>query len=264
MTPLREQMLAARPLDGRVVDAHGHLGPSPNFHIPDNTAAAMVARMDRVGIDVLCISSHTALYSDFAAGNDETAAAVEAFPTRLVGAVVLNAHYPEAIGPELDRCLAHGGFRMIKLHSSLHKFHLDADEAETIWSEAEQRNLPVLVHSWSGSADCGFDPCDHVAGAHPDVRLLLGHSLAPDGYPDACRLVEAHPHVYLETATSTVNFGQLDYMVDRIGPDRILFGSDTPFLDPAPQIAKVVFARIPDSAKHKILSANADRLLGLS
>jgi predicted TIM-barrel fold metal-dependent hydrolase len=36
-----------------------------------------------------------------------------------------------------------------------------------------------------------------------------------------------------------------------------------PFLDPAPQLAKVVFARIPDAAKRRILGENAARLLGL-
>ena len=263
MTSLLDQMLAGQPLDCRIVDAHGHLGPNPNFHIPDHTPAAMVARMDRLGIDALCISSHTAIYSDFCAGNDETAAAVEAFPTRLIGAIVLNAHYPDEIDAELDRCLAHGGFRLIKLHSSLHKFRLDSEACEPVWRAAERRGLPVLVHSWAGSADCGYPACDAVATRHPQVCLILGHGLAPDGYPDACRLVEAHPNVYLDTATSLVSFGHIDYLVGRVGPERVLYGSDMPFIDPAPQVAKVVFARVSDEAKRKILGENAARLLGL-
>jgi hypothetical protein len=263
MSDLLAQMLAGRPLDCRIVDFHGHLGPSPNFHIPDNSPAAMVARMDRVGIERVCISSHTAVYSDFRAGNDETAAAIEAFPSRFVGGVVLNAHYPEDIASELDRRLDHGGFRFIKLHSSLHRFELHSEACEPIWSEAEKRGLPVLVHSWAGSSDCGYAACEAVAKKHPEVRLILGHSLAPDGYPDACRLVESYPNVCLDTATSLVNYGQLDYMVGRIGADRILFGSDMPFLDPAPQVAKVVFARIREEDKRKVLRENAARLLGL-
>ena len=263
MSTLLAQMLAGKPLDCRVLDAHGHLGLNPNFHIPDHSPAAMVARMDRLGIDVLCISSHTAIYSDFRVGNNETAEAVEALPTRLVGAVVLNPHYPDEIVPELDRCLAHGGFRLIKLHSSLQKFSLDAEACEPVWREAERRGLPVLVHSWAGASDCGYAACEAVAAKHPDVRLILGHSLAPDGYPDACRLADAHPNVYLDLATSQVNFGQVDDMVGRIGPDRILYGSDMPFIDPAPQVAKVVFARISDADKRKILGENAARLLGM-
>ncbi len=260
---LRDQMRAGQPLECPVIDMHGHLGPCPNFHIPDCSAAAMVVRMDRVGTKVLCISSHTALYSDFVAGNDETAAAIEEFPTRFIGAVVLNPHYPDEIVPELDRCLGLGGFRLIKLHSTLQKFRLDAELCEPVWREAERRSLPVLVHSWAGSADCGLDACRKVAEKHPDVRLILGHSLAPDGWPDACRLAEKHPNVYLETATSQVHFGQIEDMVSRIGPDRILFGSDMPFIDPSPQLAKVAFARIPEDAKQKLLAANAARLLGL-
>ena len=262
MSDVLEQMLAGEPLDCRVVDVHGHLGLCPNFHIPDHSADAMVARMDRIGTDRLAISSHTALYSDFGAGNDETAAAVAAFPRRLIGAVVLNPHYPDEIGAELDRCLDHGGFAMIKLHSSLHKFRLDAEQCEPVWREAERRGLPVLVHSWQGSADCGADACDRVATAHPEVRLILGHSLAPDGYAEACDLAKKHPCLHLDTATSQVNCGQVAFMVERIGPDKILFGSDMPFLDPAPQLAKVVFAGISDADKRQILGENAGRVLG--
>jgi len=263
VSELREHMLAGTPLGCRVVDCHGHLGPCPNFHIPAHSPAAIAARMDRVGVDILCVSSHTAIYSDFRAGNDETAAAVDAFPARFVGAVVLNAHYPDDLAGELDRCLAHGGFRMIKLHSSLGKFKLASEACEPIWREAERRGLPVLVHSWEGSADCGAAACERVAEKHPGVPLILGHSLAPNGYPEACRLAQTHANVYLDTATSMVNYGQLADMVERTGPDKILFGSDTPFLDPAPQAAKVVFARLSDDEKRKILGQNAAQLLGL-
>ena len=263
MSEVLEQMLAGEPLGCRVVDVHGHLGICPNFHVPDARAEAMVARMDRLGIDRLVISSHTAIYSDFRAGNDEAAAAVDGFPERFVGALVLNAHYCDEIADEISRCLARGGFQWIKLHSSLHKFRLHGDECEPIWREAERQGLPVLDHSWQGSADCGAEACDAVAAAHPEVRLVLGHSLAPNGYADACDLARKHENVYLDTATSQVNYGQVASMVDRIGPDKILFGSDTPFLDPAPQVAKVVFARISDGDKRQILGGNAERVFGL-
>jgi len=263
VSTLLDQARAGQPLDCPVVDVHGHLGPCPNFHIPDHSPTAMVAAMDRVGINALCVSSHTAIYADFVLGNDETQAAVEEFPTRFVGAVVLNPHYPDEIVAELGRRMRHGGFRLIKLHSTLQKFRLPDELCEPVWREAESRDVPVLVHSWAGAADCGFAACDAVATRHPDVKLILGHSLAPDGFADACRLVEKHPNVYLDTATSQVNYGQIDFMVDRIGSERILFGSDTPFLDPAPQLGKVVFARIDEVARRSILGANAARLLRL-
>jgi predicted TIM-barrel fold metal-dependent hydrolase len=263
MSTLLDLMRAGKPLDGLVVDCHGHLGPNPAFHIPDHSPAAMAARMDRLGIAKLCIASHTAIYADFHAGNEETAAAIAAFPDRFLGGIVLNAHYADEVRPELDRCLARGGFRFIKLHSSLHKYRLDSDACEPIWREAERRDLPVLVHSWAGSPDCGYEACKKVATAHPGVRLILGHSLAPDGYEDACRLAEAHPNVWLDTVTSLVDYGQLDFLVGRVGAERILYGSDMPFLDPAPQLAKVVFARISDDAKRRILGGNAARLLAL-
>jgi len=48
----------------------------------------------------------------------------------------------------------------------------------------------------------------------------------------------------------------------RLAPKKPLSGSDTPSIDPAPQVAKVVFARISDEDKRKILGGDAERLLG--
>ena len=70
------------------------------------------------------------------------------------------------------------------------------------------------------------------------------------------------PEIYLETCGRT-RPGAIDYVVDRVGADRVLFGTDMPLLDGAQQIAKIVMAGISAEEKQKILGLNAKRLLNL-
>ena len=47
------------------------------------------------------------------------------------------------------------------------------------------------------------------------------------------------------------------------GADRILFGSDMPFVNANAQIDKILYARIPDQDKRKILGLNMAKIIGL-
>ena len=48
------------------------------------------------------------------------------------------------------------------------------------------------------------------------------------------------------------------------GPDRILFGSDTTYLSPGAELAKIAFADIGEEAKKQSLASNARRVFGKS
>ena len=68
---------------------------------------------------------------------------------------------------------------------------------------------------------------------------------------------------YLETCSTFRTPGVIEELVDGVGADRVLFGSDMPLMDPRSQIGKIITARISDEAKQKILGGNAGRLLGI-
>ena len=49
-------------------------------------------------------------------------------------------------------------------------------------------------------------------------------------------------------------------MVAGAGAERVLYGSDIPFVDPRGQLGRVAFARLPDDDLRLILGGNARRL----
>jgi predicted TIM-barrel fold metal-dependent hydrolase len=53
----------------------------------------------------------------------------------------------------------------------------------------------------------------------------------------------------------------IERFVREVGADRVLFGSDTPLLEPAAQLGRIAYAKIPEADKVKILGLNTKRLL---
>ena len=84
-----------------------------------------------------------------------------------------------------------------------------------------------------------------------------------DAYCLAVEVAARHPNLYVDTASSMIDNGMIEYAVDHLGPEKILFGTDMPALDPWVQRAKVEGAEITEEAKRLIMGGNVERLLGL-
>ena len=73
-----------------------------------------------------------------------------------------------------------------------------------------------------------------------------------------------YDNTYLDiSGTGILRLGLLEHLVDSVGADRILFGTDYPIANHDLYVHVVKTARIPDAAKEKIFHENAERLLGL-
>jgi len=255
---------AGRPLsDVALVDFHAHMGPYYNFHIPFNDATGMLASMDALGIDTTLVCPHMAIGPDFRDGNDTALKACLDFPGRFLGAIGINPNYPEMIVPELERFRGHPEMRAIKLHPSLHEYDAGGESYRLVYSEAAERGLPVETHTWCGDGRCAPKAYEKIAGEYPETNFVLVHSGGVNkGIGEAIQVAERRENVYLETSGS-LTFDIVGKIVDRIGSRKLLFGSDNPFIDPAAQVGKVVYAPISRDAKLDVLGLNSKRLLGL-
>lgn len=70
-----------------------------------------------------------------------------------------------------------------------------------------------------------------------------------------------HANVYLEVACSPVYDGVLGWMVDEVGAEPVLFGTDVAFLDPRPQFGRRRAGRHAGAAKRHVLGGNLRRIL---
>ena len=188
-----------------------------------------------------------------------------------MGWVRVNANYPDLMEGELARIDDDQGFMGIKVHPYCDQVRADDPRYEPVWKFSAQRKVPVLIHTWNSRryTDALLDTCvpalfEKIALEHPGATLLLGHSGGEwDGLADALRVAGKCPNVYLDTASSLLYPGLVERMVEELGAEKILYGSDVPFLSPVPQIGKIVAAAIGEKEKRMILGGNAARLFGM-
>jgi hypothetical protein len=96
------------------IDMHAHFGDW-SWHIPDTTAASLVAVMDRVGVRSMICSHMQCMGADCARGNREVLAAMRAFPGRILGYLIVWPWSDAVVKAEVARCLE-AGFVGAKLH----------------------------------------------------------------------------------------------------------------------------------------------------
>jgi len=166
---------------------------------------------------------------------------------------------------ELETRLSNPHFVGIKIAPSTHGFHVGAEEYGPMWEFANQHELVVLSHTWFGSAEDDPRLFEEIGRSYPRAKILLGHSGGDArGMRASVEVARKVSNLYLELASSRTPFGMLEWMVEQVGAERIVFGTDMPFIDPRWKLGQVLGARIPDPDKEKILGLNAERLFPLS
>lgn len=255
-----EKGFAGKPIDHcLVIDAHGHLGEEPTFPIVAGTPESIVGSMDRMGIDVFCVSSYAAVFGDASRGNRLVAQAMEDYPGRFQGYAAVDIGYPERILPELERCLR-SGFKGVKIWSTGAKpgSPYSHPNYRAVFEFADAHHLPVLAHTWGGE----LDDLEPIIQAHPDINWLLAHT-ASQQKEKYIRFGKDLPNVYLETCFSRCPRGLIEELVAEGLADKVIWGTDTTFFSAAHQLGRILFAQISPEDKEKILGLNAQRALRL-
>ena len=263
MMTMREKAMHGLPIDDvMIIDAHDHLGRWGAFYVPQGgTIEQMIASMDKLGINKVCITAMSSIGPDYIYGNNMVMDALKKYPDRVIGYVTVNPNYPEDMQHELDRCFAVKGFKGIKIHAGCHGRAIDDKNYTAAYREADQRGLPVLIHTW-GSGD--IDQFEHVCAQYPNANFIMGHTGGDvEIMEKAVEMIGRYKNAYGDLAVSMVPEGNLEWYVANGDPKKIIFGTDMPFYDPTPTLARVLMARIPDRVKADILGGNMARLLKL-
>lgn len=181
-------------------------------------------------------------------------------------------------GPSVDdvqRRLAVGAVGL-KLHPSYDGYAADSDRLDGYLRVADERNVPVTVHSSVGPSDP--DLIRRLAERFPRVSFVLYHTfLGPDeGRRRASRHARELPNLFLET--SWCRSGVVERLVDEAGPERVLFGSDAAIDGPRHYVRQppnieftetynssllLLARRLGPEATRAVYETNTRRLFGL-
>jgi predicted TIM-barrel fold metal-dependent hydrolase len=126
----------------------------------------------------------------------------------------------------------------VKLHAWLHDYRLT--DAIPLLRRCEQADLPVIVHLGLGppeDVEAALDAC-------PKLKLVLAHG----GIPHFERLWRL-PRIRFDVALrALVSESTVKRMLEVVGSDRVLFGSDAPPGIRAPGGHRYELPRLPDVA----------------
>jgi predicted TIM-barrel fold metal-dependent hydrolase len=103
-----------------------------------------------------------------------------------------------------------------------------------------------------------------LATEYPEVNFIIPHlgSFADDWRAQLALIdhLVRHPNVYTDTA-GVRRFDVLEQAVKRAGAQKILFGSDGPWLHPVVELEKIYALELPDDQERLVLGGNFLRLI---
>ena len=236
----------------KIIDAHMHLGEFAVFG-ESISHKQLVELMNQYDIEKAVVS---------ALPNSLTVEAVEKYPERITGLVRVNPHEVEA--PDIvEKGLTEWGLKGVKLNPLFNNFLPDSKEVNPVMDVAAKHNVPVLIH-------CGHPPWslpwsfERLADRYPDVTIVMahmghGHILYINGALD---VAEDHSNIVVDTAGMTMHT-KIKEAVNRLGVERVMYGSDTPLGHPAWEIPKVKVSGLDEEQLRYVLYENALKIYNM-
>ena len=224
--------------------------PQRPFDVP-----LMLERMDAAGVEMAMVCSLAQrIEAEFIEG------LVAAHPDRFFG---FGQVLPQADGAleEIARFAALPGIKGLKLHPSLHGYHFaDHGLLDPVFAACRKHGLAVLVNALD---DAFVSPLaiEEISRGFPEVPVLIAHMGAVWNVPEACVVAARNEQIYLETSATMLADVRVAYR--RVGPEKIVMGTEYPGNDFDMERMKLAKA-IPDAADRALVEgANLQRLLGL-
>jgi uncharacterized protein len=217
--------------------------------------ARLLARMDAAGVDMAMVCSLAQrIENDFIAG------LVAAHPDRLFGFGQVQPQADDAI-EQIAELAQRPGILGLKLHPSLHGYHVaDHGLLDPVWAACREHGLAILVNALD---DPFVTPLgiEEIARGFPEVPVLIGHMGAVWNVPEACIVAARNDNLYLETSATLLSDVRVAYA--RVGPEKIVMGSEYPGSDFDLERMKIAKAIEDEHDRALVEGGNIARILGI-
>jgi aminocarboxymuconate-semialdehyde decarboxylase len=233
--------------------------------------------------------------------NDHIAEVVNKHPKKFIGLATVPMQDTKLAIQELERCMK-AGFKGVQIGSNVNNKNLNEPEIIEFFAACESLNAAVLIHPWQMMgqehmgkywlpwlvgmpAEISRAICSMIFGGvfekHPNLKVCFAHgggSFLPtigriehgwECRPDLVAIDNAeNPKKYLGkfwVDSHVCDHKMLQYVIDLVGADKIMQGSDYPFpLGEAVPGELVRSAPISETEKRKILGDSAKAWLGIA
>lgn len=220
---------------------------------------------------------------------------------RLSGMATVPLQDPEAATAELRRAVQKLDLRGVEMGTTMEQVPLDDTRFDPFFSAAEELDVPVMLHPYYVGIKAGMkdfymtnligNPLETTLAAvrlvlsgsldrHPKLKLILVHAggflpyqigRLDHGYavrPETSAVIKKPPSTYLDRFffdTVTHANQPLKFLVELVGQDRVIIGTDIPFdMEDKHFVERLAAADLDANAAEAVQSQNAIRLFGLN
>jgi predicted TIM-barrel fold metal-dependent hydrolase len=239
------------------------------------TAEELIASMDEAGVAISVIlnigwTTHELCRET----NDYIIDAVSRYPERLVGFGAVQPNSPRAAVAEIERCAGAGLKGLGEMRPDVQLFDLGDEMVMAPLAEAlREHGLPLLLHAseplgheYPGKGLVFPDILYPFITSFPDLTIVCAHW--GGGLPFYALMPEvkkALANVYFDSAASPFLYTPQVYsqVIQLVGADRVLFGSDYPLLAPGRLLKEIETLGLDEASESRLLAGNALELLGI-
>ncbi len=239
--------------DHEIYDAHVHLGPSGEwlpYLDPAVDTETLINAMDDAGIEKAIVFPNPGPGDMYPELNDYIAEAVKEHPDRLIGFGRVDPRRGEEAIKEINQC-KELGLEGIKLHPFVETYRPDHPNFENMFDTIYENDLFILSHTGTNFASPGY--MKEVLEDREDMKVILAH------LNEGCiSVADEFENVYVDTSGCRVYM--LEHACEEIS-EKLVFGSDYPYLNYRVQKTVVDAADISKETKKAIFKGNLLDLL---
>ena len=259
--------LAGGPVDlalarapARAFDVHAHVGPL-DFDVPDVAPASLLSALRVPPTGAVVASSGVAIFGDPVRGNADAArVAAEGHAAGLYGYVVADPTDLEFTETQLRRYLDAPGMLGVKVHAEWSGIPTASRTMAELFDLLARFGRPVKIHN---AGDGWADALGAIATRHPSLPIVIAHGGPGTPSVEGARVSATHDRVYLELSSSFADRRAVRDTVAATPPERLLWGSDGPLLEPAFVLGTYLESGLSDAALERVFWDNAVELFGV-
>jgi hypothetical protein len=238
-------------------DCNALLGRLPAADVGEGSAAAMIKAMDRVGIGAAVVAHTAAWRHDPATGNAHLLAEVSCEPRLRPAWVGLPETCGELAPPaQFVADARRHGVAAVRLYPADHGYALNGPDSAALLDAVAAARPPVIIDA----DQAPYAEIEAVAAARPELQVVICQT----GYRALRRLagvLSRTANVHLDLSYLGSHLG-LEWLVDRFGAGRLLFGTGAPVRDPADAVTRLLWSELSDADVAAIGAGNLSRLIG--
>ena len=212
-----------------IIDFHTHLDNTWLGHelTPEDK---FLSYMDQCNVEIACIFTMEGFYGDCPRNNDMLVERAHRHSKRFIPFVTVDPKLGDLAVVELERCLGNTLFRGIKFHTWLQAIapSMVKETMINLLNCAVDHEVPVIFHDGTPPYATTFQIAN-LARWVPEAKIVLGHSGLSDYVFAVGQLARDLPNLYL--CLTGPKSGEINYLVEKAGIDKVVFGSDLGFSD---------------------------------